>query len=104
MLLAAANSLVAECYDDGHIIKITPTKNDNTVVLSNSVTRKVLLLGIIEDEEGNDKVGACTVNVRRFCWAEDEGFCMNDIVKNNALLDNIFKPVIGQENIKQALA
>jgi len=64
------------------------TLNEDSVILYNKNPGKVVFLGIFP-ENGNFK--AYSVNIRKWIWAEEEGFSRDEIVEK--LRDDIFSPI-----------
>lgn len=82
--------IMSEAFDLGYIPSINNTESTKLcLILSNKDSGKCALLGTCADSNGNEEVIAATVDVRKWIWAEDEGFTTDEIVD----LGTVFKKV-----------
>lgn len=93
-LQGALQWILAEAFELGYIPSINNTESKKLcLVLSNKDSGKCALLGTMVDEEGNSEVVACTVSVKNWLWAENEGFTRDEIVDTDKLYSKVFKRV-----------
>ena len=93
-LKGALQWILAEAFELGYIPSINNTESKKLcLILSNRDSGKVALLGTMYDGDGNAEVVACTVRVKNWLWAENEGFTTDDIVDNDKLYSKVFKRV-----------
>jgi len=86
--------IMAEAFELGYIPAINNTQSRKScLVLSNRDSGKIALLGTMTDDQGDPVLTACTVSIKNWLWAEDEGFARDEIIDNNKLYRKIFKKV-----------
>ena len=67
----------------GFQLDVNPTVDENSVLLANTNSKKVIILGEV-NMFGQDIMVAYDINVRKWSWAESEGFNSNQIIDNMA--------------------
>lgn len=71
-------------------------------VISNEGPKRVVAVGLLniinEEEEREEVVGAFTINVTKFKWAEAEGFSMDEMIDETGLSGEIFN-LIGVDEV-----
>lgn len=93
-LRGALHWIMSEAFDLGYIPAINNTQSRKPcLILSNQDSGKVALLGTMNDDDGEQHVIACTVNVRNWIWAEDEGFTRDEIIESSKLYDKVFRKI-----------
>ena len=67
------------------------TKSESVVVLYTGKQEKTVLFGFITDQEENLGIAAFKINVRKFAWAESEGFTQDQMINDfkNEIFTNI---------------
>ena len=86
--------IMSEAFDLGYIPSINNTQSNKLcLILSNADSGKVALLGTMKDDDGITEIVAATVDVRKWIWAETEGFDRDDIIDDPKLYDKVFKRV-----------
>lgn len=90
VLLAKVNNIVSVCFEQGSIIQVTPSASKNTFILSNKNRHRIIMIGILTTEQGDEVIGACDVNVSKFLWASTEGFSIDDMFRESGLYTDIF--------------
>jgi|TARA_Y100000310_G_C20633810_1_gene790105 hypothetical protein len=86
--------IMSEAFDLGYIPSVNNTESKKLcLILSNKDSGKCALLGTMKDESGNIEVVACTVNVKSWQWAEEEGFTRDEIIDSDKLYRKVFKRV-----------
>ena len=71
-----------ECLRKGVILKCMETKSESVVILYTGKQDKAVLFGFITDEEENLGIAAFKINVRKFAWAESEGFTQDQMIND----------------------
>ena len=71
------------------------TDTPDAFLMVNRKSKKILVIGVVPDPKKNRqyKIESMMVNMKRWRWAEDEGFTFRDIVDNKVLSSEIFHPV-----------
>ena len=86
--------IMSEAFDLGYIPSINNTESKKLcLILSNKDSGKCALLGTMYDDSGNSEIVACEVNVKKWQWAEEEGFTRDQIIDTDKLYDKVFKRV-----------
>ena len=86
--------IISEAFELGYIPSINNTESEKLcLILSNKDSGRCALLGTMRDDDGNAEVVACTVNVKSWLWAENEGFTRDEIVDTDKLYSKVFKRV-----------
>ena len=85
---------VAEIKKDakklGFSVDVSPTLDDNSVVLANKDAQKVVIVGEVE-MFGQDITVAYKIDVKQWLWAEAEGFDKETIM--TALANKVFSEI-----------
>jgi hypothetical protein len=75
-------------------------------VISNEGPRKVVAVGLLnilnEEDEREEVIGAFTINVTKYKWAEAEGFSMDEMIDEEGLSGQIFD-LIGVDEVLEYL-
>ncbi len=70
-----------QCYRLGFRLKITETPRDTMVLLSNPDSQRVAFATFSGDEYGAPRIRAFLVNKKRYQWALDEGFNLDQMIE-----------------------
>jgi hypothetical protein len=75
-------------------------------VINNEPKTKVVAVGLLniknEDDEEEAIIGAFTINIKKYEWAEAEGFSMDQMIDEEALSGQIFN-LIGVDEVPDYL-
>lgn len=80
-----------DCLRKGVILKSMETKSESVVILYTGKKQKAVLFGLITNEEEDLLVAAFKINIKKFAWAESEGFTQDQMV--NDFKGEIFKNI-----------
>ena len=71
------------------------TDEEDTLLMINKKSKKILVIGVVPTlGKGKQyKIEAMMVNLKRWRWAEDEGFTFDQIVDDEVLSSEIFHSV-----------
>jgi len=58
------------------------TKSESVVILYTGKQDKAVLFSFITDEEENLGIAAFKINVKKFAWAEAEGFTQDEMIND----------------------
>ena len=70
---------------------IEPTEDINSVVIANQKSEKAAIVGEVDINEDSKVIVAYMIDVRKWYWAEQEGFTRNQIL--SCLAHDVFTPV-----------
>jgi hypothetical protein len=70
-----------QCHRLGFKLKITKTPRKNVVLLSNTDSKRIALVTFDQDEYGDSRVRSYLINRRRYQWASDEGFSLDQMIE-----------------------
>lgn len=80
-----------DCLRKGVMLKCMETKSESVVILYTGKKEKAILFGFITDEEENLSLAAFKINIKKFAWAESEGFTHDQMI--NDFKSEIFKNI-----------
>jgi hypothetical protein len=89
------DSMLAEARSKGIDVIVHTTDSPDAFLMVNSKSKKILIIGVMPDpkKDRQYKVESMMVNMKRWKWAEDEGFSFDQIVGDKILSSEIFCPV-----------
>ena len=89
------DSMLAEARGKNIDVIVHTTESPDAFLMVNRKSKKILVIGVVPDPKKSRqyKVESMMVNMKRWRWAEDEGFTFNDIVDNKVLSSEIFHSV-----------
>ena len=95
LLWDTIDSMLKKAKEINMDVIVHATDAEDVLLMINKKSKKVLVIGVVPDLEKSKryKIEAMTVNLKRWRWAEDEGFTFDQIVDNKILSSEIFCPV-----------
>lgn len=78
-------------FDFIPVLQFCNPRCEDCVLVTNPKTKKIGLIGLGEDTTGVEKVALYTINIKKWEWAEDEGFTIEDILEDDKICDAIFE-------------
>lgn len=89
------DSMLAEARSKGIDVIVHTTDSPDAFLMVNRESKKILVIGVVPDPKKSRqyKVESVMVNMKRWKWAEDEGFTFDQIVGDKILSSEIFYPV-----------
>ena len=82
LLKKAFYEVKQDCLRKGVVLHYLETSSDNVVILHSNKKNKAILFGYVTDEEENLSIAAFKINVKKFSWAEQEGFTHDQMINN----------------------
>ncbi len=72
-------------------VHLTDKRYGECVLIINTSNNRVSWLGVMQTVEGDDILVSFMINLPKWCWAETEGFTIDNILDNNTLCDAVFQ-------------
>jgi hypothetical protein len=89
------DSMLVEARAKDMDVIVHTTDSPDAFLMVNKGSSKILVIGVVPDpkKKRQYRVESVMVNMKRWRWAEDEGFTFHDIVDNKVLSSEIFYSV-----------
>jgi len=95
LLWDTIDSMLEKARRENMDVIVHATETPDALLMINKKSKKILVIGVVPNPEKSRqyKMEAMMVNMKRWRWAEDEGFTFSDIVDDKILSSEIFYPV-----------
>ena len=95
LLWDTIDSMLEKAEEINMDVIVHATDAEDTLLMINRKSKKILVIGVVPTSGKGKryKIETMMVNLKRWRWAEDEGFTFDQIVDDEVLSSEIFHPV-----------